>query len=165
MTRCCVPLELEPRCLQSFIVASSVLWSKWSTIWIPLPAVWDYSEMKWKKASKETVYWRNVGTCSGQQRTWAESLTLWRAVVTIEGLTKMYKHRSVAIFFHCPAIRYGGFFNCGKKYYKYKKGLGNAYSAWYGGSGIHVTSTIFWENITLHTVHYISVQLCGYVCR
>jgi hypothetical protein len=31
-----------------------------------------------------------------------------------------------------------------------------------GGSGIHVTSTIFWENIALHIVYYISVELQKY---
>jgi hypothetical protein len=30
--------------------------------------------------------------------------------------------------------------------------------------GIHVASTIFWQNITPHTTHYILVQLCGCVC-
>jgi hypothetical protein len=44
----------------------------------------------------------------------------------------IYTHSSTAIFFEYPAV-------------------------WWSGSGIHVISTISWEDITLHIVHYISV--------
>jgi hypothetical protein len=39
ITRCCIPLALEPRCLQSFIAVSSLLRNKRRTICIPLPTV------------------------------------------------------------------------------------------------------------------------------
>jgi hypothetical protein len=55
-------------------------------------------------------------------------------------LTQIISNRNASIFFDCPAI-------------------------WYGGSGIHATSTIFWQNTTLYTIYYTSVQhwKCSYV--
>jgi hypothetical protein len=58
------------------------------------------------------------------------------AYVHMEG-PKMYTHLSEDISFNCPAIEYGD-------------------------SGIHVTSTIFWENTTLHIVYYVSVKFWKY---